>query len=524
MTNVTIGLVGVSRDWKDQCFHKMDLQKLKSNPYLQLLAVSLVLIGIVFGLTLFPSDPVQDQHLQPIQIQSGIWGIRKDVEVMLIADPSYGGKDIALTLLAPGPGQLNISDPAFDNKLGIAGVQLTWLSPDQQETEIKLAAATGARYVGLDFDWRQIELVPGHYNWTELDQIFALAKQHNLFLVPMLVFTPQWASQGAYAPLDYHRAPPKNVQDFRDFVYEVVNRYKPYGVSPLTSDGYGIKDWVIWNEPNTHTSGVAPNPGKFWIASIEEYIELLRAGYEGAHAADPNSNVLNGAITDVFWTGDQSDISSGIERFYDPNGDGDASDGGRPFFDTLNIHLYQLDKPQAKWYQERLDKITAIMQRFGDDQKPIWITETGYGSISSPLSAVRQDSTGYVSEEEQANAISLVFETALSYPQVERVFWWSLRDYFSDSSANNEAMEAHFGLLHVNFAPKPSFISYAQFTGHGGSTLTLSAVLDENGIASIKIPASFIDQEGTYILFAQLDANTPVTVATYQVVSEGEID
>lgn len=139
-------------------------------------------------------------------------------------------------------------------------------------------------------------------------------------------------------------------------------------------------------------------------------------------------------------------------------------------------------------------------------------------------SAVRQDSTGYVSEEEQANAISLVFETALSYPQVERVFWWSLRDYFSDSSANNQAMEAHFGLLHANFAPKPSYFSYAQFTGYGGSTLTLSAEFDENGNALLKIPASFIDQEGTYILFAQLDANTPVTVATYQVESEGEID
>ena len=106
--------------------------------------------------------------------------------------------------------------------------------------ETALAAGAGARYVGLDFDWRRIEPQPGQYEWRETDEVVALARRSGLRLVPMLLYTPRWASSAPFAPLDCHRAPPADTNDYRDFVYAVVNRYKPYGVSSLTSGGYGI--------------------------------------------------------------------------------------------------------------------------------------------------------------------------------------------------------------------------------------------------------------------------------------------
>lgn len=421
-------------------------------------------------------------------------------------------------MLAPAsaPASALSSERAASQSFGIAGVQLPWLPPEQQEIEISLAAAAGAKYIGLDFDWRKIEPIRRQYDWAAIDQTITLAKQVDLKLTPMLLYTPDWASSAAFAPLDYHLAPPRHYEDFRDFVYTVVERYKPYGESSLTADGYGITDWVIWNEPNTHLAAEDPNPGNFWTGSLPEYIQLLRAGYEGAHAADPGCNVLNGALTDVFWTEDRSDIVSALERLYDPNGDGDAADGGRPYFDTLNIHLYQLDYPQAQWHRERIENLLAVMQRFGDEQKSIWITESGYGSVAASSTLPQQGKFPYLDETAQADAVSMLYETYLAYPAIERVFWWSLRDYFSNASIRNDAMEAHYGLLHANFAPKPAYLAYAQMTGASSQALKLSALIDDQGVARITLPASFTSQAGRYIVFAGLNAKTLATVLFFQ--------
>jgi hypothetical protein len=453
------------------------------------------------------------------ELQSSPWILHSDIEVKLIVDESLHGQEVDWTILSPGTTSLGKAGPASEH-VGLSGVQLTWLSPQDQQIEAMLAAASGARYIGLDFDWRKIEPKPDQFDWNEIDRVVELAKRYNLVMVPMLLYTPSWASSVAFAPMDYQLSPPTRFEDYRDFVYRVVKRYKPYGDAPFTLDGYGITDWVIWNEPNTHLFGQAPNPGKFWTGSIDEYIRLLRAGYDGAHSADPGCNVLNGGLSDVLWTDDHSDILSSLERFYDPNGDGDASDGGRPFFDTLNIHLYQLDTPDPLWYQRRLDKIAEIMQRFGDSQKRIWITETGYGSLNDPSQVENRTGIRFLDEDRQAEAVRMVYSTCLQNPQVEKVFWWSLRDYYYESSGNNEAMEAHYGLIRADFSPKPAYMAYAQLTGAVDQVLMSSTKIDDLGIAEITVPASFVDQPGSYVVFADPLGRAPAIVAVYPVEPE----
>jgi hypothetical protein len=114
----------------------------------------------------------------------------------------------------------------------------------------------------------------------------------------------------------------------------------------------------------------------------------------------------------------------------------------------------------------------------------------------------------------------MVYEDLSDYPGLERVFWWSLRDYHQNNSQLNTAMEAHFGLLRANFSPKPAYLTYAQITGSVSQSLSLSVRLDEQGLARVSVPASFILNEGSYLVFAQLDEKTVTTVANYQVVSK----
>ena len=503
----------------------MEKHTLEARPGRRWLLSGLFVVAaiVIVGILLNRSTPPPPGVPAPIQIQSAPWRAGAEVELTVHTTPPRTGELITLTLLAPGTGQPQAERPALElfppdfgggrggAFFGLSGVQLFWLPPEYRETEISLAAAAGARYIGLDFDWRRIEPQSGQYEWTETDEVVALARRYNLRLAPLLLYTPRWASTASFAPLDYYRAPPADFNDYRDFVYAVVSRYKPYGTLPLTSDGYGITDWVVWNEPNVRAPQEAPQPGEFWTGSLEEYLRLLRAGYEGAHAADPDCNVLNGALADVFWAQGELDLIAALERLYDPDGDGDTADGGRPFFDTLNIHTYQPGAPDAAWYEERLETLLQVMERFGDGQKPVWITETGYGSVTTP-----DVGSLYVDEETQAEAVRLVYETCSAYPQVERVFWWSLRDYYSDASATNPAMEAHYGLLRANFAPKPAYLAYARLTGRVGQVLTLTGVTDEQGIARASVPASFVTQPGTYVVFATLDEAVQTTVAFYE--------
>jgi len=482
-----------------------------------LLSALPVVVGITAaGVLLSRSAAPPSDTAASIEIESTLWRVGAEAKLTLRTVPPRTEESISLTLLAPGTGQPQVQALAPEY-FGLSGVQLLWLPQEHRETEVALAAAAGARYIGLDFDWRSIEPQPGVYEWDETDEVVALAKRYDLRLVPMLLYTPQWASTARFAPLDYQRAPPADYDSYRDFVYAVVDRYKPHGTSPLTSDGYGITDWVMWNEPNMSSDSETPSPGEFWTGSLEAYLHLLRAGYEGAHAADPDCNVLNGALADVFWAESESDLVTALERFYDPDGNGDAADGGRPFFDTLNVHTYQLGTPDSAWYETRLEAIRQVMERFGDEQKPVWITETGYGSAAVPPADL-----SYVDEETQAAAVRLIYETCSAYPQVERVFWWSLRSYYSDASASNQAMEAHYGLLRANFAPKPAYLAYAQLTGRVGQVLTLSTTTDSSGAAQVIVPASFVDRSGTYVALATLDEMTLTTVVTYEVSSGDE--
>jgi hypothetical protein len=226
--------------------------------------------------------------------------------------------------------------------------------------------------------------------------------------------------------------------------------------------------------------------------------------------------VLNGALADVFWAEGELDLITALERLYDPNGDGDAGDGARPFFDTLNIHTYQTGMPDAVWYEERLEEIVALMARFGDGQKTIWITEAGYGSVEHPVAGLP-----YIDEQTQAEAVRLIYGTCSAFRQVERVFWWSLRDYYSDASATNRAMEAHYGLVRVGFTPKPAYLAYAQLTGRVDQVLTVDSATDAQGVAQMSVPASFVAEPGIYVVFVSLDGVSPAVVVAFE-ASGGE--
>jgi hypothetical protein len=73
------------------------------------------------------------------------------------------------------------------------------------------------------FSWRDIETSKGVFNWATTDEAVAHANARGLEIYAGLGYTPAWASSNpAHRPQD----PPTNPQDWYDFVFACVSRYK----------------------------------------------------------------------------------------------------------------------------------------------------------------------------------------------------------------------------------------------------------------------------------------------------------
>ena len=103
-----------------------------------------------------------------------------------------------------------------------------------------------------DFSWRSVEATSkGAFNWAVQDYAVAEANARGLHIYAGLGYTPTWASAGGNP-----NNPPTNLQDWYDYVFATVSRYKD-----------SIHYWEMWNEPNLT---------QFWNGTRAQYINLAQ--------------------------------------------------------------------------------------------------------------------------------------------------------------------------------------------------------------------------------------------------------
>ena len=133
--------------------------------------------------------------------------------------------------------------------------------------------------------WSHIEAVQGVYTWASLDKELAYLRSTNMLPIVTIKMSPVWARAAGSTEC----ARPTNIQDYADFVGEVVARYP----GPLAVE--------IWNEPDTD-AGAPPYYG-CWGDPAEPfygggyYRQVLDAVYPVVKAANPDAMVLAGALT-----------------------------------------------------------------------------------------------------------------------------------------------------------------------------------------------------------------------------------
>jgi len=113
----------------------------------------------------------------------------------------------------------------------------------------------GVGWTRKDFSWNAIEPENDRWEWKKTDRLVLECHARGLEILPILAYTAKWA---ASKPGD-GCSPPRNVEDWTDFVEHVVARY--------SAPPFRLRYYQVWNEP-TKKAG-------FWHGTNEEFIDRV---------------------------------------------------------------------------------------------------------------------------------------------------------------------------------------------------------------------------------------------------------
>ena len=261
---------------------------------------------------------------------------------------------------------------------------------------LSLIREMGAPWVVEFFPWVYYEPRQGQFDWAAADRIIDHANRQGLQVIARLGFVPDWARPAAtpdgqpttFTYLDADRYP-----DFARFAAAFAAHFQGR-----------VQHIVIWNEPNLS--------GEWGLRPVDPagYVEMLRAVYPAIKQANPDVEVLAGALAptlepegspngldDLVYLrqiyaalagdGRRSGADAATEDGDSPNLAQPSSvtrlPSSRPY-DAWAVHSYGRAAPadaapapdQINF--RRTELLRAIMVEHGDADVPVYITESGW--------------------------------------------------------------------------------------------------------------------------------------------------
>ncbi len=274
------------------------------------------------------------------------------------------------------------------------------------DRELFMMERAGIKWCRMDFLWEINEPEKDKFNWKTFDEVFANARKHAVYPLPILCYNSRWGSKKS----ENGKGIVPDLNNWIPYVKESVKRYKDF-----------VKYWEVWNEPNIG----------FWTGTLDEYAELLKETYKAIKEMDKTAKVAMGgtAGTDLHF----------IEELYKRN---------IPF-DIVNIHPYGYPTPPERFLEGQIKACRELITRYGDEGKPIWITEYGWPNHIGPNG---------VDIITQANYIVRAFVIALG-AGVEKIFWYDYQNG-PDPTYN----EHNFGIVYMGDIPKPCYVALSTMT------------------------------------------------------------
>jgi hypothetical protein len=339
------------------------------------------------------------------------------------------------------PGRLQA--PPFDpNQIGYGmGAHLYY---QDQGRITRLTREAGFGWVKQQVRWSDVERTKGQPDWSELDKIVDFSLKAPLNVMFSVVTAPAWSR--AAGGVD---GPPDNLADFAVFMSQVATRYKGQ-----------VRAYEIWNEQNfsREWGGGQINAGA--------YVEMLKVGYEAVKAADPNAIVISGALTPTGFTDPNVAIDDVLymEQMYQ------YKDGMiKQYADVIGAHAGGYNNPpetdpntasteqfrgHPSFYFRRVEQLRAVMEKYGDASKRMWLTEFGWSTVNQ---APGYEYGRFNTEQNQADYLVRAFNLAKTrYPWMGVMFVWNLNfGTLTDLPASDE--KPPFGILNRDWTPRPAY-------------------------------------------------------------------
>ncbi|MCL1910472.1 MAG: beta-galactosidase, partial [Kiritimatiellaeota bacterium] len=301
------------------------------------------------------------------------------------------------------------------------GIKPSAASPfgmNMRQNAMQIAAKSGVSWTREEFSWERIEPVKGKYNWAPYDTAVKTSRSLGINTLGLLTYSASWARRDA----SQYTSPPRDVNDYAEFVHAVVSRYKNE-----------VKHWEIWNEPDCN--GFWPPNG----ANADEYAALLKAGYAAAKKADPNCVVMNGGLLAGVC---HPDMWGYPEKLF----------ALAPPFDVFAWHPYgDPHSPEAARYTARTKTLLGLLKKNNLPAR-LWLTEQAWSTGN--------EKTKSVSETLQAQYIVRGHVLALANPAVEKFIWF----LFRDGGGRDHDYEQSYGILNPDGTPKRAYPAYVQMS------------------------------------------------------------
>jgi len=365
-----------------------------------------------------------------------------------------GVAQYASNLVRPQPRTANDVPAQYTdvNPFGINTFLQLEVEPEKRERSLQMIRDAGFRWIRQEFVWEDIEVhgkgdfedrrwEPHRSAWAKYDNIVDLATRYDIQIIARLSNPPAWSRADGDARGPY--APPDDYDDFGDFVYAVVSRYRGR-----------IRFYQIWNEPNLVR--------EWGHVSAVEYTELLKVAYTRAKEADPECVILAGALAATIEL-DPDELGKGINDFIYLQQMYDA--GAAPYFDILSIQGYGLySGPTDRRMRPRVINfsrplyIREIMVLNGDAHKPIWISELDWSPVPERIPPVY----GRYSEETRARYVVEAYQRIRQeWPWVGVTCFWFFK---RPDDSERDQPSYYFRMVEPNFTPLPVYDAMRAYT------------------------------------------------------------
>lgn len=328
-----------------------------------------------------------------------------------------------------GPQQTVIT---VNPKMGVHTRLTDEVEPWKIKRTLEMVREMGAPWIVEYFPWAYHEPFPGFFDWSHSDLVIDHAQRQGLTLIARLGLTPEWAR-----PRDSASSflAPERYDDFGDYVQAFVERY-----------GDRVAAIIIWNEPNLAL--------EWGFQSIDPvgYTQLLAIAYRRAKAANPNVQVLGGALAPTLAPPGSDQAMADLiylQRML-AAGAGKAMDG-------LAVHAYGWvfpvdDPPDPTTINfRRTELVHQLLIDHGYADLPIYITEGGWNDHPRWTRAVKP-------AQRIENTLQ-AYELVKSWPWTKMMAIWAFRYPWPARTYLD-----YFTFVTPEFEPKPIYLEVQRYS------------------------------------------------------------